>query len=76
MYDDPKLTQNQMRNWSEVFLAVLTLNALWDLTADLVLNTQHTHVAPCMPSHHETPTRAALDTLAQIQGYIVQYKLE
>ena len=76
MYNDPKLTQNQMCNWSEVLLAGRTLNALWDLTAALVLNTRHAHVAPCMLSHHETPTRAALDTLAQIQGYIVHYKLE
>lgn len=54
MYNDPKLTQNQkICNWSEVFLAVLTLNALWDLTAALILNTQHAHVAPCMPSHHD-----------------------
>lgn len=54
---------------------MLTLNALWDSTEALVLNIQHAHLALCMPSYQETPTSAALETLAQIQDYIVCYKL-
>lgn len=54
----PKLIQNQMHSESKVFREGLIGVTSPDFPATLILNTQHAHFTPCLPTHHTTPTNA------------------